>query len=262
MEVFSRYSPVEKASGDAVSLKEYLVEVWAAVSNEALSLIFKEADAGGLKADARLTAMWLWTLSTGATDSGGRPAPDDGPDEEPDADDEEPDGRASKAEGFGLEFDAARKIAQGLGANLESLTSVVEVKGKTARLLPVSERARHLFGKGEGQAAPPPRKPPRARAGFLTGMEDVASPVASAGPGADFGPPRPGATVLDRVHQAMILFGTGRAEALKAFLTESGAGGDTRFWKLAQSFSALYPPGTEEKRWVDGVLSRKKGLGF
>jgi hypothetical protein len=37
------------------------------------------------------------------------------------------------------------------------------------------------------------------------------------------------------------------------------AGNDARLWKLAQSLSALYPAGTEEKRWVDGVLARKKG---
>jgi len=29
-----------------------------------------------------------------------------------------------------------------------------------------------------------------------------------------------------------------------------------------QALSALYPPGTEEKRWGDGVLGRKKGIGF
>jgi hypothetical protein len=60
----------------------------------------------------------------------------------------------------------------------------------------------------------------------------------------------------------MLLFGTGRAEALKRFVVEEGAGTDARFWKLAQSLSALYPSGTNEKRWVDGVLARKKGLGF
>jgi hypothetical protein len=37
---------------------------------------------------------------------------------------------------------------------------------------------------------------------------------------------------------------------------------DTRFWRLAQALSALYPVGTEEKRWVEAVLARKKGLGF
>jgi len=35
-----------------------------------------------------------------------------------------------------------------------------------------------------------------------------------------------------------------------------------RIWKLADALSALYPLFTDEKRWVDGVLARKKGLGF
>ena len=40
-----------------------------------------------------------------------------------------------------LEYDAARKIAQGLGVNLDEW-EIGEVKGETARLLPVKERAR------------------------------------------------------------------------------------------------------------------------
>jgi len=74
--------------------------------------------------------------------------------------------------------------------------------------------------------------------------------------------PQTGATVLDRLHQAMIFFAAGRGEALRRFLVEEGAGRETYFWQLAQALSALYPPGTEEKRWVDGVLGRKKGLGL
>jgi putative DNA methylase len=73
---------------------------------------------------------------------------------------------------------------------------------------------------------------------------------------------RVGETTLDRVHQSMILFAAGRAEALKRFLVEEGVGRDGRFWRLAQALSALYPGAVEEKRWVDGVLARKKGLGF
>jgi hypothetical protein len=64
------------------------------------------------------------------------------------------------------------------------------------------------------------------------------------------------------MHQAMILFGAGRGEALKRFLVDEGVGRGAQFWKLAQALSALYPTGTDEKRWVDGVLARKKGLGF
>ena len=76
------------------------------------------------------------------------------------------------------------------------------------------------------------------------------------------GLPPLGETTLDRVHQAMVLFAAGRSEALKRFLVEEGIGRDTQFWKLGQSLSALYASGTDEKRWVDGVLARKKGLGF
>lgn len=68
--------------------------------------------------------------------------------------------------------------------------------------------------------------------------------------------------MLDRVHQSMILFGAGRGEALKRFLVDEGVGRVAQFWKLEQALSALYPTGTDEKRWVDGVLARKKGLGF
>jgi len=74
--------------------------------------------------------------------------------------------------------------------------------------------------------------------------------------------PAPGTTVLDRVHQAMILFSAGRSEAMKRFLVDDGIGNAPRFWSLAQALSALYPSNSDEKRWADGILARKKGLGF
>jgi hypothetical protein len=60
----------------------------------------------------------------------------------------------------------------------------------------------------------------------------------------------------------MILFGSGRSEAVRRFLVEEGVGRSAPFWRLAQALSALYPAGSDEKRWVDGVLARKKGLGL
>ena len=65
LEIFSRYSRVEKASGEAVTLKEYLEQVWAAVAKEALTMVFQGADTTDFEPDARLTAMWLWTLQAG-----------------------------------------------------------------------------------------------------------------------------------------------------------------------------------------------------
>src|ERR1700686_879828 len=101
LEIFSRYSRVEKASGETVSLKEYLEQVWAAVAKEALAMIFTGADATGFEEDARLTAMWLWTLSTAASNGNGASTAED---EEP-GEDEEDDGAnaKSKVAGFVLE---------------------------------------------------------------------------------------------------------------------------------------------------------------
>ena len=92
LEIFSRYTRVEKANGDIVSLKEYLEHVWAAVAKEATTMIFTGADTTGYEEDARLTAMWLWTLTAGRT-----VIPDDVKEEEANADgDDEPENAAKK----------------------------------------------------------------------------------------------------------------------------------------------------------------------
>jgi adenine-specific DNA methylase len=256
LEIFSRYSRVEKASGEQVTLKVYLEHVWAAVSKEALAMIFQGADATGFEEDARLTAMWLWTLSTGANGNGNKDAKEESDDIEEDA---EASGKSSKISGYVLEYDAARKIAQGLGAHLEQLSKLVEIKGDKARLLPVEERTIYLFGKDEIQA---PKRGKKKEMKQLTLSSVLGEAEEEAGSWGEMKAPPAGKTVLDRVHQAMILFAAGRSDALKRFLVEDGIGKDERFWRLAQAFSALYPAGTDEKRWVEGLMAKKKGLGF
>lgn len=256
LEIFSRYSKVEKASGEIVTLKEYLEHVWAAVAKEALAVIFSGADTSAFEEDARLTAMWLWTLNGGAAE--GTEA--DG--EEAETDDDDADSGTGKPRaGFELEYDAARKIAQGLGAHLEDLTTLVAIKGSAAHLLPVAERATSLFGQPEAAvtAAGGKKKRKQLTLGFVTDEGDDAK--SSSGLDGKL-QAKPGATVLDRVHQAMILFGAGRGEALRRFLVDDGAGKDDRFWRLGQALAALYPTGTDERRWVEGVMARKKGLGL
>jgi putative DNA methylase len=255
LEVFSRYSQVEKASGETVTLKEYLEQIWAAVAKEALSMVFAGADASGFEPDARLTAIWLWTLNSGGSDS----PENDSEKEETDEELEDGGTKKPKISGFILEYDAARKIAQGLGAHLEDLRTLVEVKGEQARLLPVAERARYLFGKDESNVGQPKRKKRESQLDLFKVLQEVEETSSMFGE-AKLG--HVGETVLDRIHQSMILFAAGRGEALKRLLVEDGVGQDQRFWRLAQALSALYPSGTDEKRWVDGVLARKKGLGF
>jgi adenine-specific DNA methylase len=245
LEIFSRYSSVEKASGEVVPLREYLEHVWAEVARQALNMIFEDADASGFEEDARLTAMWLWTLRTDANGNG--------------AEDE----KAISLPGYTLEYDAARKIAQGLGCHLEHLTYLVEVKGSKAMLLSAESRARYLFGKQEvGMTARRGKKKESAVQLDLFSLTGSSDEEESGGRQAELERPPAGKTVLDQLHQAMLLFTAGRGAALKRFLVDDGIGSNPQFWTLAQALSALYPPHTNEKRWVDGVLARKKGLGF
>jgi putative DNA methylase len=242
LEIFSRYERVEKASGELVSLRDYLEHVWAAVAREAMSLVFTDPAAANLEEDARVTAMWLWTLrSASGTDTA-------------DAKEVADEADTPRTGGFGLEYDAARKIAQGLGASLEALPTLVEIKGDTARLIGIRERARYLLeshSSGEPAAA---RHRDQLRLFTDNAPEEERDPFGTV-------ELRRRTTVLDQLHQAMILFGSGRAAALQVFLSE-GAGAESRFWSLAQSLSALYPPTSDEKRWVDGVLARKKNFGY
>lgn len=266
LEVFSRYSRVEKASGEVVTLKEYLEYVWAAVSREALGMIFSGADATGFEEDARITAMWLWTLSTGNGNGGSKAdhvtSVDDEAEGAEDEGDEDQKAKksAAKLTGYVMEYDAARKIAQGLGVHLEQLPTVVEVKGDKARLLPVAERMNYLFGKKPEYATQKKKKKAQQQKLFEELVEEQEERVAVAE-----GMERPdmaGKTTLDRVHQSMLLFAGGRGDALKRFLVDEGVGTDVRFWRLADALTALYPTGTDERRWSEGIMARKKGLGF
>ncbi len=267
LEIYSKYSKVETASGESIPLGDqkdmagsiitrgYLSYVWEAVAKEALNMIFEGAETAGFEEDARLTAMWLWTLSTGGNGTNGED--DDAADAN--EEDEESGSKSTAKGGFVLEYDAARKIAQGLGAHLEQLASVVDIKGDKARLRTVAERTKHLFGKDEGSAPAKSRRRKPAQQMLFEPLDEIEEEQGGWG---DKSVPELGNTVLDRIHQSMILFAAGRGEALKRFLVEDGVGRDARYWRLAQALSALYPAGTDEKRWVDGVLARKKGLGF
>jgi putative DNA methylase len=261
LEVFSRFSRVEKMSGDAVTLKEYLSEVWAAVAKEALTMIFSGADVTGFEEDARLTAMWLWTLKTGDGNSNGKH------DDETAGEDDD----VSKAEGkkgkgltgFSLEYDAARKIAQGLGAHLENLSHLVAVQGETAVLLPVAARSRYLFGKDAPETTKTASRKKSMQLAFdFVGELGKIEKESTSGLAADPLKGKAGSTTLDQLHQSMLLFAAGRTEAVKRLLVEDGIGRNPLFWRLAQAMSALYPTATDEKRWVDGVLARKKSMGF
>ena len=278
LEIFSRYSKVETADGREVALAEYLEKVWEVVGRSALAQVLGTAEAkarnsaaGAVEEDARLTALFLWTLQSTNGETADA-ASDEGEAEEPsDEDDDEEGSSRGKAKGFTLVFDVVRRFAQPLGIELPKWEGrVIETKKGVVRLLPIAERAKQLFGEDGAQAVAarleqevavgtnplqgllfPDMQPSAAPAirerGRLRGTRgnvDVSDESLAASREA---------TTLDRVHAAMLLQAGGRTNALRALVkAEQERGPD--FLRLANAFSTLYPKGSEEKRLIEAML--------
>jgi adenine-specific DNA methylase len=277
LEIFSRYPKVETADGREVALAEYLEKVWEVVGRSALAQVLGTAEAkarngaaGAVEEDARLTALFLWTLQS-TNGEAAAVVSEAGEDLDPsDEDDDEDSSSRSKAKGFTLVFDVVRRFAQPLGIELPKWEGrVIETKKGVVRLLPIAERAKQLFGEDGAQAVAARLEQETTTTNPLQGLlfpdlHPTAAPTIR-GRGRERGQ-RAGAivadeslaaareaTTLDRVHAAMLLQAGGRTNALRALLkAEQERGPD--FLRLANAFSALYPKGSEEKRLIDAML--------
>ena len=275
LEIFSRYGAVETADGRPVGLAEYLEKVWEVVGRTALETVLGAAEAkarnglaGALEEDARLTALFLWTLQattgegTGEAGAQDADAPAEGTDEDVE------NASAGNVKGFSLVFDVVRRFAQPLGIDLEKWERrTIETKKGVVRLLPVAERATRLFGE-QGSQAVAAWLEQEAGAGtnplqgllFPDRQEGAAGAVRERPPrygdvdrADDRSAAGPGATTLDRVHTGMLLQAGGRTNALRALVqAEQERGPD--FLRLANALSALYPRGSNEKRLLDAML--------
>jgi putative DNA methylase len=268
LEIFSRYSRVETAEGREVGLPEYLEKVWEVVGRTALEQILGTAEArarnsaaGALEEDARLTALFLWTLQ--ATDGNGPhpgPLPEGEGEEEVNDEEEEEAAPKDKAKGFSLIFDVVRRFAQPLGIHLPEWEGrIIETKKGVVRLLSVRERAQQLFGKDGSQAMADRLEKTAEGPVQLTLFPERAEGAAPEIKGRTRGrrrgqevsdqevKTRREATTLDRVHAAMLLQAGGRAAALRALLKAEMDRGPN-------ALSALYPRGSEEKRLLDAML--------
>ena len=256
LEIFSRYSAVEKPNGDVVTLREYMEKVWENVSQAALAMLLDDAETQGFEADARVTAIWLWTLASGGT-------PGEGLKEDNDTDDEESEEKASKGKGgFTLDSDTANRIAQSLGGDIRELSDIIEVKGDKSRLISVRERMDKLFKTKEREDKKTAKRKKKNEDQMSLFDEWEMMNISDESHSETVLEYEKGASVLDRLHQAMLLFALGRTAMLRKFLAEDGIGRDERFWKLAQALNALYPQGTEERRWLEGVQAYRKSLSL
>jgi adenine-specific DNA methylase len=277
LEIYSRYSKVVDAEDREIPLggdpeaaephrRGYLAYVWEAVGRAALEQVLGTAEAvarngvaGALEEDARLTALFLWTLqSTNGEQSTGNGQQATGVED----DDEEEDAPKKKKKGLTLVFDVVRRFAQPLGIHLDTWEDrIIETEKGIVRLLPVGERGTQLFGQ-EGADLVAERLERSTSTTFqLTLFPDkteaalkVKGKKAKAKKGSDKDlRTNLEATTLDRVHAAMLLQASGRTNGLRALVkAEQERGPD--FLRLSNALSALYPKQSEEKRLLDAML--------
>jgi putative DNA methylase len=151
-----------------------------------------------------------------------------------------------------------------LGIHLDNWEDrIIETEKGIVRLLPVGERGQQLFGDDGADMVADwlEREPTGAlQLGLFPDRADAAAPEVKSkklkgkkkGQAKDLRTKQE-ATTLDRVHAAMLLQSTRRANALRAMLkAEQGRGPD--FLRLANALSALYPKQSEEKRLLDAML--------
>ena len=281
LEIFSRYRVVETVEGREVGLPEYLEKVWEVVGRTALEQVLGTAEAkarngaaGAVEEDARLTALFLWTLQAtngqngvnGGSGEDGEGDSGDLPVQRQTGEDEDEAAPKGRTKGYSLVFDVVRRFAQPLGIELPKWEGrIVETKKGVVRLMAVSERAKPLFGDDGAKAvadwierdprnnlqqvlfpemekAHLPKARNRGRRGKAVMDPDDAELVGERQ-----------ATTLDRVHAAMLLQAGGRTNALRNLLkAEQERGPD--FLRLANALSALYPSPSEEKRLLDAML--------
>jgi adenine-specific DNA methylase len=275
LEIFSRYRKVETADGSEVKLAEYLEKVWEVVGRTALEQILGTAEArarngmaGVLEEDARLTAIFLWTLQTTNGRNGVSIESEDESDEDIEDDDDVDAAPKGKVRGYSLVFDVVRRFAQPLGIILPNWEGrIIETKKGVVRLYSISERAKILFGDAGAHAVADRIESDRVGGSQLSlftesEIETVprikvrgrkkGSQQKISVPDTDL-QTKQESTTLDRVHAAMLLQASGRANALRTLLkAEQERGSD--FFRLANALSALYPKGSEEKRLIDAML--------
>jgi len=276
LESYSRYDKVFTAADREVPLggdpdatepeqRGFLAYVFETLSKEALREVLGDADTEGFEEDARLTALFLWTLQATKTNGGTKADVPKEDDEDSSNDEAKP--RKAKP-GFTMPFDTFIRITRPMGIHYPALEGrVLEIEKGVVRLLSTRERTEELLGEAAERpgieisledfrqlelglvekklteaALPAKTKKGNQRTEVRGQRSDEAT-----------------FTTLDRIHRAMLLFGLGRSTLLRQVLeTEMRQG--KRFERLALALNALYPDGSDERRMLEGVQAAMRGV--
>jgi adenine-specific DNA methylase len=273
LESYSRYEKVLTQADREVPLggdpeasepheRGFLAYVFETLSKEALRQVLGDAQTEGYEEDARMTALFLWTLQTTKANGNGKKAAEVAEDAEDEGDDDKP---TKAAGGFSMPFDTFIRITRPMGIHYPALEGrVIEIEKGVVRLLPVKERMEELLGEAAKRGgAEFSIQDLRQGELFARGATKSEKPekASAKSPKLDAGKARAEGelTTLDRIHRAMLLFSLGRSALLRQVLEVELRQGK-RFERLALSLNSLYPESSDERRMLEGVQSAMRGV--
>ena len=251
MEMFSKYNSVERASGEEVSIDEYLQYVWDTVADEAVKLLSPDSEQSTAEPDARFSMMAIWTLRQSANVDyiSGNTL------------DEEEIEVAAEPSKLTIPFDTASLLARGIGAVIEDLekNEVIDVKGSNVKILSPEDRRHYLLGVTNGGSKVQQKASGgiQMKLGESSEEAEVRVDIETKQKGLIEMPKRE--SQLDKLHQAMLLHGDGNSVALEAHLRDN-IGDDPTVWQLANTLNTLFPEGSWERSKIEGVIARYQSL--
>lgn len=276
LESYSRYEKVLTVADREVPLggdpdasepheRGFLAYVFEILSKEALRQVLGDAETEGFEEDARMTALFLWTLQATKSNGNGQPSKPDVKEDE-DGEDED-DGKPMKAKaGYSMPFDTFIRLTRPMGIHYPTLERrVIEIEKGVVRLLAIRERMEDLLGETVQRPGIEITLEDfrQLELGIVEKKQTEASLSAKPTRGKKVVPGRTldeaVFTTLDRLHRAMLLFSLGRSTLLRQVL-ETEMRQSKRFERLALALNALYPDGSDERRMLEGVQAAMRGI--
>jgi adenine-specific DNA methylase len=148
LEVFGRYEKVEKVTGEAVTISEFLDKIREVVAHHALSTVLTEQELGKVDPLTAFYVLWKWTfepsVQTAYTSTEGE--------------NEENARRIGNGPKTLVPFDDALKLARSVGAEIEALlrARLLKKEKEYVRMLgPIDRKDIHALGETGRDGTPP-----------------------------------------------------------------------------------------------------------
>ncbi|MCF7889850.1 DUF1156 domain-containing protein [Candidatus Bipolaricaulota bacterium] len=182
MEIFSQYKEVQKYSGEEVLTLELLTFIRSITTDFVVNRLLKDASPSEIDKESQFYLAYRWTYLDNK-----------------------------------VEYDAARKIASGMGVDIEEMDDETGFVKKTRKYV-------RVYG-------------PEDRTDYEDNVDDIEVN-----------------TMVDAMHKSLLLWEDGRKEEINELLAETGYAEQGSFWQFCQAVSESLVQGNDEKKKLEGFL--------